>query len=145
MKLLGAVLILLATTLFGANEAYKLSSRAAKLERLQHFIHSLCEEIRLTRAELPDVIARLPRGKEYIENGAWHGLEGLKGEDVRVLQSFLSSLGKTDVEGQINNAKLHGEALAERLRDAKEEKRKMSRLYLSLGFLTGAFAVVLII
>lgn len=145
MRIIGAVLILLAATLYGIFAARGLSLRVNKLESTRLFINALCEEIRLTRAELPLVLARLPRKGVYIENGSWHGAEGLKDEDKRLLASFLYSLGKTDVEGQISNAELHVKALEERLLDAKEEKRKLSRLYVSLGFLSGLFAVVLVI
>ncbi len=145
MRMIGAVLILLAATLYGIFAARGLSLRVNKLENTRLFINALCEEIRLTRAELPLVLARLPRKGVYIENGDWRGVEGLKDEDKRLLASFLYSLGKTDVEGQISNAELHVKALEERLLDAKEEKRKLSRLYVSLGFLSGLFAVVLVI
>ncbi len=145
MRVIGAVFILLSTTLYGAVRARALSVRVRKLERVKMVITALCEEIRLTRAELPDALRRIGRGEEYIENGAWRGTDGLKAEDLRLLDSFLCSLGKTDVEGQVNNAKLHITALDEKLTDAKEEKRKLSRLYVSLGFLCGMFAVVLVI
>ena len=145
MKLLGALFLLLACTLYGAYSAYKLINREAKLKRLLAFIGSLTEEIRLTRAELPDIVKRLPESGNFLKEGKICGVEGLNAEDVRVLNSFVAGLGKTDLEGQINNAKLHTEALKARLDSASEERKKMSRLYVSLGFLCGSFLVVLII
>ncbi|MBE6767129.1 MAG: hypothetical protein E7550_06020 [Ruminococcaceae bacterium] len=145
MRLAGAIFVLAACSLYGAAVAYRLFMREAKLKKLLSFINSLTEEIRLTRAELPEILKRLPEGEGFLKDGSWHGTECLKDEDIRVLSSFLSALGKTDIEGQINNAKLHTEALKLRLSEATDERKRMSRLYMSLGFLGGLFAVVLIL
>ncbi|MBQ8550864.1 MAG: stage III sporulation protein AB [Clostridia bacterium] len=144
MKILGALLLLAATTTLGAWSASRLYRRERKLRQMYKFIDSLCEEIRLTRAELPDALERTG-GSKMLSDGVWTDTYGLNVGDIRVLDSFLSALGKTDIEGQINNARLHKSALLERINEATEEKKKFSKLYLSLGFLCGMFAVVLII
>ncbi len=145
MRLTGAVLIFLASSMWGLYAAFCLKNRHKKLEEARRFIASLCEEIRLTRAELPDALKRVSAGGVYLKNGAWQGLEGLNTSDLLLLDSFLVSLGKTDLEGQLNNARLHIGALDERIAEAKEEKRRLSRLYVSLGILGGLFAAVLVI
>lgn len=145
MRLTGAVLIFLASSMCGFFAALRLKGRQKKLEQARRYIYSLCEEIRLTRAELPDAINRVKACGVYLKDGAWQGLEGLNTSDLLLLNSFLLSLGKTDLEGQISNARLHIGALDERISEAKEEKEKLSRLYVSLGILGGLFAAVLVI
>ena len=145
MRIIGAVFILAACLLYGGGKAYSLCLREKKLKKLLKFINSLSEEMRLSRAELPKLLADIPESAELLENGALRETEGLKAEDVAVLQSYISALGKTDIEGQMQSAKLHTEALKVRLSEASEERRLKSKLYLSLSFLGGLFAVVLII
>jgi stage III sporulation protein AB len=144
MKIIGAMLLLTATTMLGAFSAHKLYRREKKLRRMYKFIASLCEEIRLTRAELPDILKKTDQN-ELLLAGKWQDTDGLRTEDTQVLESFLQSLGKTDIAGQVNNAQLHMAALSERINEATEERKRFSKLYLSFGFLCGMFAVVLII
>ena len=145
MRIIGAVFILAASLLYGGGKAYSLLLREKKLKKLLRFINSLSEEMRLTRAELPKLLESIPESAELLENGAVRGIEGLKTEDVAVLRSYISALGKTDIDGQMQSAKLHTEALKVRLFEASEERRLKSKLYLSLSFFCGLFAVVLII
>ena len=145
MKILGAVLLLVSFTSYGAMLSFSLSVRVKKLEQVILYLSSLGEEIRLTGAELPYVLSRVTNSGQYIENGRWHGLEGLKAKEKQLAESFLKLLGTTDTEGQIKNIALHKSALEDVLHEAREEKTKLSRLYVSLFFLGGLFTVVLII
>lgn len=145
MKSLGAVLLLFSFTAYGAMLSFSLVERVKKLERMLCYMSAVGEEIRLSCAELDTVLMNAPHKGEYIENGCWHGIESLKSREKEIAASFLTSLGRTDTEGQINNIRLHTAALENVLLEAREEKSRLSRLYVSLFFLCGLFAVVLIV
>lgn len=145
MKILGALLLLVSFTAYGATLSFSLANRVKKIEHLLYYITALGEEIRLTGAELPLILSRLPHKGEYIKDGQWYGLDGLKTREKEIADDFLRALGTTDTEGQLKNISLHKSALTDILAEAREEKNKLSRLYVSLFFLGGLFTVVLIV
>ncbi len=65
-------------------------------------------------------------------------------EQIDELESFFSSLGKTDRETQIKMAKKAKEALESSLSEKKKEYASKSRLYLALPFLISCVAAVLL-
>ena len=144
MRLAGAVLIIAAASLMGVMLSLALVVRVKKLEGVCRYISALCDEMRHSRAELPEILKRL-RGEVYIKDGCWCGTEGLKSEEYAVLQSFLTVLGTTDIEGQINNAQCHLASLENILQEARMAKSQCERLYISLGFLGGIFIAILLI
>ncbi len=124
--------------------SYSLVVRVKKLESVCRYINSICNEMRHSRAELEDILKGLECAV-YIEDGRWHGTEGLKKEEYAVLQSFLRGLGTTDIEGQISNAKSHLASLENILQEARKTRSQCERLYISLGFLGGIFIAILLI
>ncbi|MDR3643936.1 MAG: stage III sporulation protein AB, partial [Clostridia bacterium] len=62
--------------------------------------------------------------------------------DYEALLWFGSMLGATDIEGQIANCERYSEMLSQRLVRAREDKSKRGKMYSSLGFLSGAFFIV---
>lgn len=145
MKILGALLLLASFTAYGATLSFSLANRVKKLEHLLYYITALGEEIRISGAELPIILSRLPHKGEYIKDGKWQGIESLKSREKEIADDFLRTLGTTDTEGQIKNITLYKSALENVLTEAREEKSKLSRLYVSLFFLGGLFTVVLIV
>ena len=144
MRLLGAVLIFSAFCLFGFSLSLGLRRRVRKLETAASYINAVTEEMRLTNAEVETVLQRVKKDEVFIKNGEWQGVFGLKSEDVRLLDSYLSQLGKTDIKGQMKNAELHLMAIERQITAARTESNK-SRLYISLCSLAGLLVVVLII
>ncbi len=144
MRILGAVFIFSAFALYGIFLARGLMLRAMKLESAICYINAVTEQIRITRAEISQVLAQVESTPLTIKNGEWQGTSGLKTEDIRLLNTYLSQLGKTDLEGQMESARLCIAAIEQRLENAKRDSEK-SRLYISLYALIGLFAAVLII
>ncbi len=62
---------------------------------------------------------------------------GLNKNDIGLISEFGSKLGVSDIESQISNCELNISLVSERLKDAREEKRKKSRLYIMLGIFCG--------
>lgn len=71
--------------------------------------------------------------------------ENLKKEDVNSLKTLGKLLGKTDVEGQINQIKLVCEFLEEQINEAFEEKNKNEKMYQKLGAIIGLIMVIVLI
>lgn len=68
----------------------------------------------------------------------------LKDEDRNVLDDFFACLGKGDLESEKKNAQLTLQRLDELFFEAKENEKKNSKLYSSLGLIFG-LAIVLVL
>lgn len=69
----------------------------------------------------------------------------LKMEDIKSLKTLGKLLGKTDVEGQINQIKLVCEFLDKQIEEALEEKNKNEKLYKKLGVIVGLVIVIVLV
>lgn len=143
MRLIGSVFLIIACSGLGFLLSHRLSLRVSQLSSAIRYIEKLIEQMRLGY-ELPQILARLD-GEVYIKDGRWHGLDSLKSQEINTLNSFLSSLGSTDLLGQQHNADTHLATLSNYLKEARLMKTERSRLYLSLGVLGGLFLAVLFI
>ena len=144
MRLLGAFFVFLSISLFGVLSSQKLSLRLKKLISCRKYIQHIGEEMRHSRKELPEILKQT-KSDVFLQNGEWCGISGMKAEDLSVLSAFLTGLGTTDIEGQISHTKHHIARLDELINDAKEHKNQCARLYVSLGFLGGIFAAILLL
>lgn len=82
---------------------------------------------------------------------AWEGSieEGrkffyLNEEDIEVLNILGSTLGKTDIDGQMNEINEIKERIALQIQQAEKEKNRNSKMYKSLGTITGLGIVILL-
>ena len=144
MRIAGILMLFSSFSLIGFLFSARLHLRERKLSEAIRYIERIDEEMRGIGDELPRILSRI-EGEIYIKNGSWHGTEGLKKQDLKVLSSFLSLLGKTDICGQKKNAATHISLLSDSLAEAKKEKFERSRLYVSLGVLGGAFVCILLV
>ncbi len=144
MKLLGAVLIFSSFFLFGLYLSFRVKLRVRRLEDAVYYISAVTEEMRMTNAEVKSILERIKSDGVFIKNGEWQGTDGLKSEDIHLLNSYLSQLGKTDIQGQIKNAEIHLTSIQQNISSARTDSGK-SRLYISLCSLIGLLVVVLII
>ena len=72
-------------------------------------------------------------------------LESLKKEDINSLKPLGKLLGKTDIDGQVNQIKLVCEFLEEQIAEAYEEKNKNEKMYQKLGAIVGLIMVIVLI
>ena len=68
----------------------------------------------------------------------------LKKEDIRLLKTFGNMMGKTDIEGQINEINQFLILLNGQISNVEEEKNKNSKMYKSLGTIIGLGIVVIL-
>ena len=66
-------------------------------------------------------------------------------EDKNVLVSLSKMLGKTDLEGQVNQIEQTSEFLDIQIQKAEKERDKNEKLYKSLGMIIGISLVILLI
>ena len=80
--------------------------------------------------------------KESIEEG--RKFFYLNEEDIEVLNILGSTLGKTDINGQMNEINEIKERIALQIQQAEKEKNRNSKMYKSLGTITGLGIVILL-
>ena len=78
--------------------------------------------------------------KSVEDNGA-----NLKKEDKNSIKTLGKLLGKTDVEGQINQIQLVNSFLEQQINEATEAKNKNEKMYQKLGAIVGLIIVIVLI
>lgn len=66
-------------------------------------------------------------------------------EDIEFLDQVGLSLGSTDIAGQLNTLELHKNNLAMIRQKAEEECKRKTKLYRSLGVLSGVFLSIMLL
>lgn len=66
-------------------------------------------------------------------------------EDKNILFSFGSQIGKSDLQGQINNCRLHKERLICQLNKAEDNLSKYGKICIRLSFLGGLLFIIILI
>lgn len=69
----------------------------------------------------------------------------IKPQDLLFISSIGQNLGSSDIEGQLSTLALKKEELKALLAEAESDCKNKSKLYSSLGILTGAFITVLLV
>lgn len=170
MKIIGAILIIMATTWVGFEFAKRLSERPRQLRQLKVALQSLESEIMygLTPlAEASEHIAKqIPKPISYfflcfsegLKNGGasvrsaweeslketWH-LTALRNGELEVMSQFGATLGQHDREHQQKQIRLTLTHLEREEGDAVEAQNRYEKMLKSLGFLTGILIVILMI
>ncbi len=165
-KLLGAVLIIIASATVGRYASKKLEKRVCFLADVQQGILTLAREMDYALTPMPQafaVAAQTARSARFLFGSAAEILSSqrgvsaeeawkeamqqvtmpLKAEEVQVLESFATGLGLSDKANQLKKLELSRLRLQALETTAKEEYQKMAKVWRSLG-LTFGFAVVLI-
>lgn len=69
----------------------------------------------------------------------------LNDEDISFLKNVGSTLGNSDIEGQLSSLELHKENLDRLLQKAISDRDKKAKLYRSLGVLSGTFISIMLL
>ncbi|MNP67474.1 stage III sporulation protein SpoAB [compost metagenome] len=72
-------------------------------------------------------------------------IEGLTEYDKNIISSTLKNLGRSDVDGQINIINNAVNILDNQIKEANEVKLKNSKVYRTVGLITGIMIVVIFI
>jgi stage III sporulation protein AB len=169
VKLLGAVIILLATTWTGFEAAKHLSERPRQLRQLKVALQSLEAEIMYGHLPLYDACMNISRQlkrplawffedfAKRLKNGelnvrdAWHEslldvkrFTAFRQGEIEILQQFGETLGQHDRASQQKHIFLALTHLEREEHDAREKQSKYEKMIKSLGFLSGLLLIILL-
>lgn len=161
--------VMLASTLIGVRLSSKLGGRVAELEAVLHMLEELSVQIRyralpvyellerlranssLQRLRFIDCICAELEGTRDFDHAWQQGVarsvpqSSMNKDDIEVLLAIGSSLGKSDIDGQLSAIELHSATVRARLQQASEERAKKGKLYRSLGVLAGIGISIMLI
>lgn len=170
MKLLGAVLVVLASCVVGFGYAGSVRAQIRQTEALLAAVTTMKNEIAYRMTPLEDLLELLRHSQEPVigdffenwKNTLYHGeyttiqralnqavskTEGLNltEETVQTLDVLAGSLGKSDVEGQCTAIDLTAEQLRLQLQYLQAGSHRRARSYRTISVCTGlALAVILL-
>ncbi len=144
-------------------ESHRLTERVEQLEAFLRFLSAAQTEIRFAALPVEQIVQRHGGELEFLRICAkncsqeghfaavWDASvdAGTKGRgflsgDIELLRGFGKGFGTSDVEGQISHCTLYGELVNENLKNAREEKKRKSRLYQILGTFSGMVAALVL-
>lgn len=168
LKIILGIIIIAITTHLGMLKSKKLHDREYVLREMITFLIGLQNEIKYCLSLLPNAYESVRMGlktdlkyaignisidmlnkdeytvdRSIVENIS--GIEGLADYDKNVIISALKNLGKSNVEGQINIIQNSIATLENQVKEATEIKVKNSRMYRTIGMLSGLIIVVIFI
>lgn len=165
IKIIGAILIIASTTLYGFVRAGIPDKRHKSLIMIASALELLENEIMFTSDYIDNVFLRIAKLidsdclfkttvslQEDISAGIrWKKAVladkdklCLKNEDCEIISLLASNLGMCDKEGQIKNIQHVKALLQKQINLADEENKKSAKLYKSLGISAGIFAAIIL-
>lgn len=170
LKLVGAVLVVAASGLCGLSVAGNYSRRPRELRTLRSALQMLETEVAYGATHLPEALKQVAGNSDRLagpffsqaaaelsspagitaakawENALNHYYPGtaLKPQDLSILRSLGSSLGKSDRKDQVKHLHLAMEQIENSIAIAEEEAARNVKLWSYLGFLFGLTTVLVI-
>lgn len=169
IKIIISVLIVCLTTYIGTYKARKLKQREYILREMVTFLKLVENEIKYMMNILPNAyeIARQKLNTElklkignivvdmldcnnstYIESSIEQNIsqiESIEKYDKEIIISTLKNLGRSDIEGQINIIENTINILDTQINEANEIKNAKSKLYRTIGIISGLMLVIIFI
>ncbi len=170
LKILGSLLVIAATTLYGMKRAADLKEQYVQMEYVRQVFGKVQSEIRYARNPLGEIFsyigrnAREPYGTwlqelgkkmEQRDGGAFPELWersiaddlyccALPRAELCRLEELGGRLGLMDIEMQVKTLELYLEQLTEAMKEVREGMRTKVRLCHCLGVMGGMFIVILL-
>ncbi|SFS83246.1 stage III sporulation protein SpoIIIAB [Paenibacillus sp. BC26] len=171
VELIGAALILFAGTMIGFLQASRYAARPIQIRQLIYALQRLETEIGYGYTPLPEAISRsaahlpepvasllldvnrrLEQTGELTFRESWEGAANaywphtaMRQPEQAALIRLGSALGISDREDQIKNLKLAMQQLQSEEEAARHDSARFSKMWKSLGVLTAALVVILIL
>lgn len=170
MKLIGAILLISATSYIGFDISKKLSSRTKELRMFIYSLQMIEAEMTFSHQSLRQIFIQVKEKTEgpvasFYERLAEHlkkpityfyslwndelnllkQQSTLKESELTILQQFGKNIGNHTIEQQKKQIKLTIYYLQKQLDEAIEQKNKYDRTVKSLGFLVGLLIVLILI
>ena len=158
--------IFITSILIGKNISKKYYGRVQELKEMQRALQIFEEKIKFTYQTIPDVFEEISlvlkqnigeifknaaEKMQFLSAGeAWEkALEEsdtkYNQEDIEILKGLSKMLGRTDLDGQINEIRLTEKFIETKIKEAEFEKNKNSKLYKTLGITVGLAIVIVLV
>lgn len=158
--------IFLSCSLIGILISKKYVNRVNELKEFKNALNIFKTKIRYTYEPLPEIFAEISENVDSnisevfkcaaekmdicAAGEAWNlalRLEDLNidEEDRNALKNLSKLLGKTDLEGQINQIEMTSDFLDKQIRKAENQRDKSERMYRTLGMVIGMVIVIILI
>lgn len=168
LKLIILLTIFSTSTIIGVLISKKYSNRVKILKNLKNALNIFEVKINYSFETIPEIFKEISEKidgvagkifsdtvknmeKNMLAGEAWeksieqNGKETLRKEDISSIKSLGKMLGKTDIEGQINQIQLVNEFIDSQINDAVNEKNKNEKMYQKLGAIVGLIIVIVLI
>lgn len=139
LKVGGLFLIFAASSLFGVYKSFTLKKRVDKLQSICFSLSKLAELVRNGAGELQK-ISELSFQKEIlIFKGGKPAIicNYLEKDDVQLAEKLFAEIGMSDSESEYKRVMLYKTLFEQKSAEAVQRYQKLSKLYTSLGVLTG--------
>ena len=153
LKVFIIILGFLFFSLLGISKSYSLKNRKVIISKFIDLIEYILREIKFSKKNILEILKQTENDfcftfdKADIFSSYLQVKEEKKNqltkEDWNVLDAFFLQLGKSDTEGQISLCSSTIEHLKKMESEAEIEVNKYSKMYTSLGILTGLFFIVI--
>ena len=158
--------IYLCCSLIGILISKRYVDRVNELKEFKNALNMFKTKIRYTYEPLPEIFTEISQNMDSnISNvfkkasekmkicpagEAWNialKLEELNinDEDRTVLKNLSKLLGKTDLEGQLNQIEMTSDFLDNQIKNAENEREKSEKMYRTLGMVIGMTIVIILI
>ncbi|MDQ0256262.1 stage III sporulation protein AB [Evansella vedderi] len=170
MKLVGALLIILTTTVFGWEFATRLARRTKQIRYLKIAFEALETEMVFGMTPLPYACEKVanqlssPLSQFFHEVSKklkeeertardiwcntlekWKKTTDLEASEINILNQFGQTLGEQDLENQRKQIRLAISYFDQEEKQAMESQKKFESMYKSLGFLGGVLIVLIML
>ena len=165
IKIIIYTFIFLSCSFIGILISRKYVNRVNELKEFKNALNIFKTKIRYTYEPIPEIFMQISESvnpnisnvfsqaankMEILAAGeAWNialKMEDLNinEEDKNALNNLSKLLGKTDLEGQLNQIEMTSDFLDEQIKKAEKEKNKNEKMYRTLGMILGMTIVVIL-
>ena len=166
VKIILLVCIFFVSVLIGKSIARKYYNRVQELKEMQRALNIFEEKIKFTYQPIPDVFEEIAESikqnigeifknaaekMQFLSAGeAWENAideaeTKFNSEDIEILKGLSKMLGRTDLDGQVNEIRLTEKFIETKIEEAEFEKRKNTKLFKTLGVTVGLTIVIVLI
>lgn len=165
LKIFGAIAIVIATSLIGIMSSDKLKQRVKEINLINYMLEEISILIRYKAMTVYEIVENLKGNPVFNQLTFLNNIEfnlqmpfkiawesnidsmqsALKQSDLKMLKSFGATLGTSDIDGQLSTIAVFKENFSQLEKEAITNYEKKSKLYRSLGVLSGAFISIMLI
>lgn len=134
-KLSGFTLIILTTYIAGYLKSNSLNLRRKKLIAIKSAINDLKQRIRLSHTEIDKLIS--VSFKDILDI-----YSNLEKRDIEIIKDFFNDIGMSDSKAEYERCELYISLINTQIAEAEKNYTDLSKLYKSIGFLSGIFICI---